>query len=145
MYVHKHVRMYGRTEGRTDGRTDGRTGHFVLPDLPEHTTTCGASGPKIKNLTPRFWLSTVLILHGPSWSQPCVVLFMYGIHNMYIFMWWVMMMVGGWWWYSWYKINISYVWICKYLYPVNDIGKSEQLFRFSVSTFAGVCKPAVHV
>ena len=37
----------------TDGRTDGRTGHFVLPDLPEYTTTRGTSGPKIKNLVPR--------------------------------------------------------------------------------------------
>ena len=39
---------------QTDGRRDGGTGHFVLPDLPEHTTTCGASGPKIRNLVPRF-------------------------------------------------------------------------------------------
>ena len=55
---------------------DGRTGHFVFPDLPEHTTTCGASGPNIRNLVPD---STVHILHGPSSSQPCVVVFMYGI------------------------------------------------------------------
>ena len=33
-----------------DGRRDGGTGHFVFPDLPEHTTTRGASGPKIRNL-----------------------------------------------------------------------------------------------
>ena len=41
-------------EGRREGRTEGRTGHFVFPDLPEHTTTRGASGPKIRNLVPRF-------------------------------------------------------------------------------------------
>ena len=41
---------------------DGWTGHFVFPDLPEHTTTCGASGPNIRNLVPD---STVHILHGP--------------------------------------------------------------------------------
>ena len=46
--------MDGGMGGGTDGGTDGGTGHFVLPDLPEHTTTCGASGPKIKNLSPRF-------------------------------------------------------------------------------------------
>ena len=43
------------TDGRTEERTrDGVTGHFVIPDLPEHTTTRGASGPKIRNLVPRF-------------------------------------------------------------------------------------------
>ena len=32
-----------------DGQTDGGTEHFVIPDLPEHTTTCDPSGPKIRN------------------------------------------------------------------------------------------------
>ena len=42
------------TDGGTDGGTDGRTGHFGLPDLPEHTTTRGASGPKIRNLIKQY-------------------------------------------------------------------------------------------
>ena len=41
-------------DGGTDGRRDGRTGHFGLPDLPEHTTTRGASGPKIRNLIKQY-------------------------------------------------------------------------------------------
>ena len=44
----------GRTEGRRDGGTDGRTGHFGLPDLPEHTTTRDAFGPKIRNLIKQY-------------------------------------------------------------------------------------------
>ena len=44
----------GRMNGWTDGWMDGWTVHFVFPDLPEHTTTRGASGPKIRNLAPRF-------------------------------------------------------------------------------------------
>ena len=37
------------------GRRDGGKGHFVLPDLPEHTTTRGDFGPKIRNLVPQFY------------------------------------------------------------------------------------------
>ena len=45
-----------------DDDVDDDDGHFVFPDLPEHTTTRGASGSK----------------------QPCVVVFMYGISKNYI-------------------------------------------------------------
>ena len=44
------------TRGTNYGRRDGGTGHFVFPDLPEHTTTCGASGAKVKS---RFLQNTV--------------------------------------------------------------------------------------
>ena len=39
-----------------DGRMDGGTVHFVFPDLPEHTTTRDASGPKIKHSVSLFSL-----------------------------------------------------------------------------------------
>ena len=41
-------RMNGWMNGWMDGWTDERTVHFVFPDLPEHTTTRGASGPNIR-------------------------------------------------------------------------------------------------
>ena len=42
-------------------KIDGGTGHFALPDLPEHTTTRGASDPNIRNLVPRFYSTVQLI------------------------------------------------------------------------------------
>ena len=41
------VANYGRT-------MDGRTGHFMFPDLLDHTTTPDVSGLNIRNLVPRF-------------------------------------------------------------------------------------------